>query len=796
MAIIYSYPETTQILLTDMLIGTSTIRIAGKKKNLTKNFTIETLGLFIQDNFPTATPSLNQVLTVGNTSLLNAKIGQLYLYDTSELDYGHIALADSGYDLYNALGGLTARIEGAGIILQGPTYNSQILTGSITANRAYTLPNASGTIALTSDIPSGITLTTTGTSGVATLVSNILNIPNYTVVVPTKTSDLINDGEDGINPFITAADIPPSVSTLNDVLTNGNTSLLDAKVGTLGLWTGTDYSKLFSVGGNFVYQNNLGINVLNVSAGYTYLQNSSGTTLELQSNGMSAYRTIAYPDASGTIALTSDIPAALTFTSPLVDTLGTITIDQSNTTTDGYLSSTDWNIFNDKQDSITLTTTGSSGAATFIANTLNIPNYSTDLSGYVPYTGAASDVDLGLNNLYTNKLYLFDEAEGESGSIHYADEALHFSNSEDETLLWVEFGFMQIHKTPTIQSNLFTENLTATRDHYLPNASGTIALTSDIPSLTGYVQDTRSISTTTPLQGGGNLSANRTLSILQSNTTQSGFLSNTDWNTFNGKFTLPALTSGSVLFSNGTTIAQDNSNLFWDDTNNRLNIGGIASNTARVGIKALGALSTDIALRVRNSADSADLMTLGGTATLNVNGAITTNAGNSIVALNLIGGNSSIQATPSNGTSKILLSSQSSNIYISTTANSFADVRQGGGVQHLRIGTIAGNYGGNLYSYVGDSSNGFYWNTINTAATEVTKMLLTTGGNLLLGTTTDIASSKLTIESTTQGFLPPRMTTTQKNAIATPASGLVVYDTTLGKLCVRGAAAWETITSI
>ena len=52
-----------------------------------------------------------------------------------------------------------------------------------------------------------------------------------------------------------------------------------------------------------------------------------------------------------------------------------------------------------------------------------------------------------------------------------------------------------------------------------------------------------------------------------------GALSSTDWSTFNGKFTLPSLTSGSVLFSNGTTIAQDNANLFWDDTNNRLGIG-------------------------------------------------------------------------------------------------------------------------------------------------------------------------------------------------------------------------------
>lgn len=61
---------------------------------------------------------------------------------------------------------------------------------------------------------------------------------------------------------------------------------------------------------------------------------------------------------------------------------------------------------------------------------------------------------------------------------------------------------------------------------------------------------------------------------------------------------------------------------------------------------------------------------------------------------------------------------------------------------------------------------------------------------------TPAASSALDVPSTTLGFLPPRMTTTQKNAISSPAAGLIVYDTTLGKLCVRGASAWETITSV
>jgi hypothetical protein len=70
-----------------------------------------------------------------------------------------------------------------------------------------------------------------------------------------------------------------------------------------------------------------------------------------------------------------------------------------------------------------------------------------------------------------------------------------------------------------------------------------------------------------------------------------------------------------------------------------------------------------------------------------------------------------------------------------------------------------------------------------------------TSNNVIIGSTTDVASALLNVTSTTKGFLPPRMTTTQKNAITSPAAGLVVYDTTLAKLCVY-TTAWETITSI
>jgi hypothetical protein len=53
------------------------------------------------------------------------------------------------------------------------------------------------------------------------------------------------------------------------------------------------------------------------------------------------------------------------------------------------------------------------------------------------------------------------------------------------------------------------------------------------------------------------------------------------------------------------------------------------------------------------------------------------------------------------------------------------------------------------------------------------------------------ASAQLAVDSTTRGFLPPRMTTTQKNAIASPAAGLVVYDNTDNKHYGYNGTTWN-----
>ena len=55
----------------------------------------------------------------------------------------------------------------------------------------------------------------------------------------------------------------------------------------------------------------------------------------------------------------------------------------------GALSSTDWVLFNNKQNAITLTTTGTSGAATFVGNVLNIPIYQSVLTNPITGTGTS-----------------------------------------------------------------------------------------------------------------------------------------------------------------------------------------------------------------------------------------------------------------------------------------------------------------------------------------------------------------------------------------------------------------------
>lgn len=79
---------------------------------------------------------------------------------------------------------------------------------------------------------------------------------------------------------------------------------------------------------------------------------------------------------------------------------------------------------------------------------------------------------------------------------------------------------------------------------------------------------------------------------------------------------------------------------------------------------------------------------------------------------------------------------------------------------------------------------------------QLLRAFLDGSGRFVIGGASASASAMLDVQSTTMGVRMPNMTTTQKNAIASPAAGLMVFDTTLVKLSVYSGTAWQTITSV
>lgn len=69
-----------------------------------------------------------------------------------------------------------------------------------------------------------------------------------------------------------------------------------------------------------------------------------------------------------------------------------------------------------------------------------------------------------------------------------------------------------------------------------------------------------------------------------------------------------------------------------------------------------------------------------------------------------------------------------------------------------------------------------------------------TGSLSMLKGAKAVASALLEMVSTSKGLLPPRMTATQRDAIGTPAEGLVIYNTSSHKLNLF-TTGWEEVTS-
>ena len=285
--------------------------------------------------------------------------------------------------------------------------------------------------------------------------------------------------------------------------------------------------------------------------------------------------------------------------------------------------------------------------------------------------------------------------------------------------------------------------------------------------------------------------------------------------------TSPSGVAGAIQFSNGSAFASDASNLFWDDTNNRLGVGTNAPTTAlqidyasstlngilinqtggtgffsNIGFANNGAIRSTFGMNL-NSGEGRWFNAAGGYfATIYGNGVeamrIDTTQNVNIGATSLgarlgIKGSGSTSATTSllvqnsAGTERFKI--QDNGL---TTFNGNLSISSGGGqinasTSALYLGTDAQR---SVITYSNNNSvMAAKWSTtsIGVAITDSASGLL----DIALNTT-----AVLQAESTTRGFLPPRMTTTQRNAIASPATGLVVMDITTFKLCVYNGTSW------
>lgn len=109
----------------------------------------------------------------------------------------------------------------------------------------------------------------------------------------------------------------------------------------------------------------------------------------------------------------------------------------------------------------------------------------------------------------------------------------------------------------------------------------------------------------------------------------------------------------------------------------------------------------------------------------------------------------------------------------------------GGGVSNYALISFRSNEA-NVYSTsLGSYNSGMLFRT---GATD--RMYMNSSGNVGIGTTTPDASALLDVSSTTQGFLPPRMTTSERDAISSPASGLMIWNTDNRQIEVFSVSVW------